>query len=267
MDLFVYLSKFLPQLVYPAGLIFFMLFAAILLIRHRKLLKILLITALVVLWISGNPLPSAFLIRRLEKFYPPYTGEETADVIVVLGGGTETKSYPRQITEISGAGDRILYASDLYQKGFGKYLLTGGSYINWIHQTESSPASELAEIAEKLGVPKDRIIIQNTSVNTQEEAVYDAEILRKMGVGKIILVTSATHMRRAVGLFEAQGLEVIPAPTDYNFSDDEWDILTSFSWSRLFMNIVPQSSNMSSLETALKEYIGIAVYRLRGWMD
>ena len=267
MDLFVYFSKLLPQLVYPAGIIFLILIAAILLISHRKLLKILLITALILLWVSGNSYPAAFLTRSLETTYPPFTGEETAEVIVVLGGGTETKSYPRQITEISGAGDRILYASDLYQKGFGKYLLTGGSYINWIHQTESSPASELAEIAEKLGVPKDKIIIQNTSVNTREEAVNDAEILSKMGVGKIILVTSATHMRRAVGLFEAQGLDVIPAPTDYSFSDDDWETLTSFSWSRLFTSIIPQSSNMNSLETALKEYIGIAVYRFRGWME
>jgi len=267
MDLFVYLSKFLPQLVYPAGIIFLILLAAILLIRHKKLLKILLISALLILWITGNPYPSAFLIRSLEKTYPPFQGDEIADVIVVLGGGTETKGYPRQITEISGAGDRILYASDLFLQGFGKYLLTGGSYIHWINQTQSSPASEMAEVAQKLGVPKDKIILQNTSLNTREEAVNDAEILKRMNVDKIILVTSATHMRRAVGLFEAQGLEVIPAPTDYSYSDEEWNTLTSFSWSRLYTSLIPQSSNMSSLETALKEYIGIAVYRIRGWME
>ncbi|MHC1770519.1 MAG: YdcF family protein [Flexilinea sp.] len=267
MDLFVYLSKFLPQLIYPASLVTVFLILALVFTKHKKWQKLFLIIALAVLLICGNQFPSALLIRSLETAYPPFDGSKKAEVIVLLGGGTETKEYPRQIVEISGAGDRILYGAHLINEGYGKYLLTGGRYIDWLHDTGTSPASEMAEIAVDLGVPEEQIIIQDKSVNTREEAEADAEILRGMGVDEIILVSSATHMRRAVGLYEAQGLKVIPAPTDYSFSDEEWKTLTTFSWSRFYTYIIPQASNMNSLETALKEYIGIAVYKMRGWMD
>ncbi len=267
MDVFVYLSKFLPLLVYPAGAVTILLILALIFSRRKHLQKLFLILALVILFICGNPFPAAWLTRSLESAYLPFDGTKKAEVIVVLGGGTETKAWPRQMVEISGAGDRILYGAELLNAGYGDYLLTGGSYIDWQHGTDSSPASEMAEIAVKLGVPKDKILVQDRSINTQEEAVEDAKILRELGVDEIILVTSATHMMRSVGLFEAQGLKVIPAPTDYGYTDDDWETLMTFSWARLHTYIIPQASNMSSLETALKEYIGIVVYRLRGWMD
>lgn len=267
MDLFVYLSKFLPLLVYPAGAVTLLLILTLVFLKRPRARKVCIILALAILFIAGNPLPSAFLIRSLETAYPPFDGSKTAEVIVLLGGGTESKSYPRQTVEISGAGDRILYGAALLKAGLGNYLLTGGSYIDWQQNTDSSPAAEMASIAMDLGIPAEKIIIQDRSVNTQEEAVEDAKILKEMGVDEVILVTSATHMRRAVGLFEAQGLNVIPAPTDYRYSDADWENLMTFNWARLYTYIIPQSSNMSALETALKEYLGILVYRINGWIN
>ena len=144
-------------------------------------------------FIAGNKLPGAFLIRKLEQTYPPYNGSQKADAIVVLGGGTVTKSEPRQIVEINGAGDRVIYAVQLYRSGAADKLLLGGSYITWrdgVVSTEggsvSSPASEMAELMRMFDVPEEALIIQDHSVNTAEEAADDAKILRELGCEKII---------------------------------------------------------------------------------
>ena len=124
----------------------------------------------------------------------------------------------------------------------------------------------MAELLVMFGIPQEDILVQDRSLNTAEEAEEDAKILKELGLNKIILVSSATHMRRAVPLFEKQGLEVIPAPTDYSFSDREWEDLLHVDWENLYTYIIPTIGNMQSFQNALKEYLGYFVYRLRGWM-
>lgn len=271
--MFVYLSKMLPNLVYPAGVIAILLLAGLILCRSQRSKNILMGILLAFVFITGNKLPGAFLIHNLEQAYPAYNGAEKADAIVVLGGGTVTKSSPRQIVEVNGAGDRIFYAAQLYREGKAPKILLGGSYIRWrdgevlSEDGISSPASEMKELmAGFLGIPETDLIIQDRSVNTAEEAADDAVILKEQGLNKILLVTSATHMRRAVPLFKKQGLEVIPAPTDYSFSDQEWQNMLNFDLATAYTFILPSISNMSTLENALKEYIGYFVYHLKGWL-
>jgi uncharacterized SAM-binding protein YcdF (DUF218 family) len=266
-SLFVYLSKFLPTLVYPAGITFISLILALALFNRPKWRKGLLWFALAVLFISGTPFLSGFLNRSLEDNYAPFDGSKKAQVIVVMGGGTDSKEYPRQMVEVSGAGDRILYSAQLLKDGYGEKLLFGGTYYEVLSGEKRSIARDMADVAVMVGVPQDAILLQEKSLNSYEEAVEDAAVLKTLDVTEIILVTSATHMTRAVGLFEKQGLQVIPAPTDFGYSDQDWKNFTSLDWKKWYTYLIPQSSNMSSLETALKEYIGIAVYRLRGWMD
>ena len=270
--MFVFLSKFLPNLIYPAGMIVFLLLIGLIFCKSGKAKNRLMWILLVFILVSGNKLPGAYLIRKLEKAYPVYTGTDRADAIVVLGGGTVTKSLPRPMVEVNGAGDRIIYAAELYRQGLADRILLGGSYIPWrdgevlTENGVSSPASEMAELmTDSFGIPEDALLIQDRSVNTYEEAVEDAKILRENGLSKIILVSSATHMRRAVPLFEKQGLEVIPAPTDFSFSDQEWENLLRFDLETAWSFIVPTIGSMETLQNAMKEYIGYFVYDLRGW--
>lgn len=269
--MFVYLSKFLMQLVYPTGIVFLILVIS-LLTRREKLRKGLLIAAAGVLFVCGNRFTGALLLRSLESAYPPYNGEESAGAVVVLGGCTESKGYPRQTVEVNGAGDRILYGADLVLQGKADTLLVGGSYIDWqdgvtiVDDKVSSPASEMAEIAVRLGVPEEQILIQDRSLNTAEEAEHDAEMLREKGIDRVILVTSASHMRRAAALFKKQGLEVVPAPTDFSYSDAQWEDITRITWKNAYLYLIPGTSAIRTFETAVKEYIGIFVYRLRGWI-
>ncbi len=269
--MFVYLSKILTALAAPGALLaLLLLFGA--LIRKPKVKNAVLWLAFAFLMILGNKLPGAYLTRQLEQTYPPYDGTQTADAIVVLGGGTVSKSYPRQIVEVNGAGDRVIYASKLWHDGAAPLLLCSGSYISWrdgetvVDGSVTSPASENAELARMLGVDADAIITQDRSVNTAEEARDNAALLKERGIKRVILVTSAMHMRRAVALFEKQGLEVIPAPTDYSYSDEQWENEITFSWAKAYEFIVPSIGNIRSLENALKEYLGYFVYGLRGWL-
>ena len=262
--MFVYLSKLLPYLVYPAGIITILVLAGLIFCRSAKAKDRLLWLILLFVFAAGN---------KLEQTYPVYDGSEKADAIVVLGGGTITKSDPRPIVEVNGAGDRILYAVKLYRDGAADMILSGGSYISWRDgevMTEngiSSPASEMADLMiNLLDVPQEAVLIQDSSVNTYEEAVEDAKLLKERGMDRILLVSSATHMRRAVPLFEKQGLEVIPAPTDFSYSDQEWENLLRFDGATAYTFFIPTVSGMETLQNALKEYLGYFIYHLRGWI-
>ncbi len=266
MDWFVYFSKLIPTFIYPVGLTFVFLVVSLCCFRSDKWRKRFLVAALLVIWVSGLPFPAAWLTRALETAYPPLGSGEKADMIVVLGGGTESFETPRPMVEVGGAGDRILYAAKLYHEGSAGKILFGGAYFSVLSGEKTSVASEMAAVAKLLNVPEEDILLQETSLNTAEEAVADAEILRKQGVKKIIVVTSATHMYRAAGLFIKQGFEVIPAPTDYSYSDAEWKNLTTLTAEKWYQYVIPQSGNIRAFETALKEYLGIFVYRIRGWL-
>ncbi len=270
--MFVYLSKVLPNLVYPAGLIMFMTLIGLIFCRSARAKNCVLWLILIFVLVTGNKLPGGLLIRKLEQAYPAYDGTQTADAIVVLGGGTITKSAPRQIVEVNGGGDRITYAVKLYRDGAADKLLLGGSYIRWRDgevlsgDAVSSPASEMAELMKMYGIPEEALLIQDKSLNTAEEAAEDAKILKELGISRIILVSSATHMRRAVPLFEKQGLEVIPAPTDYSFSDREWENFLRFDAATAYTFFIPAIGNMEALQNAVKEYLGYYVYKMRGWI-
>ena len=90
--------------------------------------------------------------------------------------------------------------------------------------------------------------------------------VKELGMNRILLVSSATHMRRAVPLFEKQGLEVIPAPTDFSYSDQEWENLLRFDGATAYTFFIPTVSGMETLQNALKEYLGYFIYHLRGWI-
>ena len=81
---------------------------------------------------------------------------------------------------------------------------------------------------------------------------------------RILLVTSAAHMPRAVELFKAQGLDVIPAPTDYAVTETEWKNLISPDITTQVFNFIPNSSSLSLTTNIMKEYVGILVFRLKG---
>lgn len=264
--MFIFLSKFLPQFVYPIGFAFFALWLSYFLWKKKpELARWVVLAVLMVIWIMGNGWVATSLTRSLEWRYLPPVAIPEADVIVVLGGGTHSEQYPRQLVEVNGAGDRVLYSAWLYHQGAAPKILLSGGYIGWTGERDA-PADDMAEILGWLDVPSDALILERTSRNTYENAVNSKVILDEMGVNRIILVTSALHMPRSVAIFEKQGLEVIPMPTDYDVTEERWQQLWELDLATQIFNLIPSASNLSTTTTILKEYIGMAIYRLRGWM-
>lgn len=260
----VFLSKLVPLFVYPLGLACIFLAAALLVKRRPGWVRFSTAAALAILWLGGNNWVSISLTKSLEWRYLPSEDLPEAEAIVVLGGGTASPDYPRQIVEIGGAGDRVIYAGWLYHQGAAPNLLLTGGNISWMGYRGETPAEEMASILMMLGVPQDAVWLETESRNTYENALYSQEMLALKGIDKIILVTSAQHMPRAVGLFEKQGLEVIPAPTDYSVTEGSWARLWEPDLITQVFNLLPKVTNLATTTSVMKEYFGILIYRLVG---
>jgi uncharacterized SAM-binding protein YcdF (DUF218 family) len=248
------------------GLACILLIISLFLRGRRRAETILVLIALVVLWVGGNRWVSMSLTRSLEWQYLPPADAPKVDAIVVLGGSTNAAQYPRPLVEIGGAGDRILYAAYLFKLGKAPFILLSGGNIEWQGTQNSTPATEMAEIMGMLGVPQDVLWLQDKSQNTHEDATYSSKMLAEKGAHRILLVTSALHMPRSVALFKKQGLEVIPAPSDYRVTEINWADLSSGSIESYIINFFPDVSEMGATVNALKEYFGIAVYKVMGWI-
>ncbi len=263
--MFIFLSKFLPLLVYPVGLITILLLAALLTPRRPGWQRASLLLALLLLILGGNRWVAAGLTYALERQHLPAEEIPPADAIVLLGGGTQSPFYPRPLVEVNSAGDRIIYAAWLYRQGKAEHILVTGGTIEWLG-SESSPAEDTAQLLEMLQVPPEALWLEGESRNTHENAVNSRAILESKGVERLILVTSAAHMPRSAALFRQQGFEVIPAPTDFRITSADWEQLRSSNLLAHMMTLVPTADNLVMTTGALKEYLGLLIYRLRGWL-
>lgn len=264
--MFVFLSKFLPNFVYPFGLVFLLVLLALFLRRRPRLQTTALVIILVIMLVTGNRWLAYSLARSLEWQYLPLDPIPSADAIVVLGGGTESEQYPRPTVEVNSAGDRVLYAGKLFKEGKAPHMLLSGGNIDWLYGRRMTPAEEMAQILELMDIPRDAMWLQPKSQNTYEDALYCSQMLKEKGIQRVLLVTSAQHMPRSVALFRHQGIDVIPAPVDYTVTQSGWDNLFSFDLQTTLVNLVPNVGSMSLTSGILKEYLGMWVYHLRGWL-
>jgi uncharacterized SAM-binding protein YcdF (DUF218 family) len=264
--MFIFLSKLLPLFAYPLGIACILLLVALAYRKNTRTCSSLIIAALAVLWLSSTTGFSNLLARSLEWRYPSPQEIPSADVIVVLGGGTEPAANPRPTVEVNGAGDRVLYAASLYKNGKADHILLSGGTIAWLDEGGTTPAEDMASILTSIGIPQEALWLETVSQNTYENALYSKEILAENEIERILLVTSALHMPRAVALFEKQGLEVIPIPVDFSITEDESPQTRSDLFLSKVIDVIPQASNLSLTTNAMKEYIGYFVYKLQGWL-
>lgn len=259
----IFLSKFLPLFFYPLGLACLILFVALITSKNRTWRIAWIVLPLVVLFLGGNRWISSSLVHSLESRYAPLQEDQRADLAVVLAGGTDSMEYPRQMVEVNGAGDRILYSAQLYRKGHAPKLLLCGGDIAWMDYSESSPAEDMAAILRDIGIPGDALWLEGESRNTSENALNCANYAKEKGIIRIILVTSAMHMPRSVMMFEDQGMEVIAAPTDFSITDASWEGLWHGKIENVLINLIPNASSLSQSTNALKEYLGMLWYQLQ----
>lgn len=260
---FLFLSKLLPLFLYPLGLACLLLVVALVLQWNRsRWVSLPIVGALIVLLIGGNSWVSSSLVRSLEWRHLP---EEipSAEAIVVLGGAIRAASAPRPMIDVNEHGDRVLYAAKLYQDRKAPLIIAAGGRIPWFGE-ERPESADMAILLQTLGVPASAIIEEPDSLNTYENAVNVREILEARGIERIILVTSAFHMPRSLLIFKRQGINAIPAPTDFLVTEPSLEGPDSLQ--ETILSFLPGASHLEKTTSALKEYIGIVVYRLRGWI-
>jgi len=250
----IYLNKILPVICLPIGLTVVLVGAGLIL---RK--RVLCWAGLGLLLLLSTGFVSGKLMRWVEGVEDRSVIQdvETADAIVVLSGMIEErKNAP--LGEWSGAVDRFEGGVDLFQAGKATLLIFTGGWVPWM--PKAKPEGEiLAQRAVKLGVPKDKILVTGKAQNTEEEAIAVRQVGRNWWVTgskpRIILVTSAFHMRRAEMLFRKSGFEVTPFPVDYQTSGNSGITPLSF---------LPSAHALARSEIAIREIIGFAYYWVIG---
>ncbi len=171
-----------------------------------KCLKILIfIVLLIVLVFFGH----SFMLDKAGKLIYKKDELKPADVIVVLAG--EDK-------------ERVEYGAYLFREEWAKkdHIIMAGGPLVWKY----SWASLMKEHAEYLGIPGKSILLEDKSRNTEENAKYTKEILRKYGYKSVILITSPYHSRRASAIFQkvmGKDIKIISAPVANSwFKFEEW---------------------------------------------
>ena len=251
----LFLSKLLPILVYPLGLAIVLgLFA---LVRGKRMGRGALALALVILWIGSMPASSSWLLCQLESEYPPVPIETLphADVAIVLGGSIGQPLPPRVTSHLSDAADRVLYAARLFRAGKVDRILVSGGNLPW--EAGVKPESQLVtDLLIEFGVRPDAIFQDAASRNTRKNGVSSAIFMQAHAWRTALLVTSGAHMPRALAAFRRVGLNVTAAATD---------IKVVYPLYRSTPDLLPDAGALAQPTDAIKEWIGLVVYRARAW--
>lgn len=255
--MFFTLSKVVYFLITPSNfLIFTALIGVLLLIATaRRLGGTLALLGTLGLLVGGlSPLSDLALLPLEQRFAPfPEDGPAPAGIIV-LGGGIESGlSEARDQVVVNDAGERPIYFADLARRFPGARLVfSGGSGFVGGGIAEADIVSRQADA---LGLPRARMILENRSRNTRENAVFSAALVQPKPDERWLLVTSAWHMPRAVGCFRQAGFRVTAFPVDYR----------TRGWGDAARVNGFASDGLLQLDLAMKEWIGLAVYRLAGY--
>ena len=213
-------SKLVIWFLSPLGAAFCLAGLALALAWRRRLRSsmALAVLAFVWLWAWSMPMLSHLLGNSIEQQYPqmPIAALAKAQAIVVLGGAVSPPPLGGSEIDLDSAADRVWYAARLFHAGKAPMLILSGGYDPERHAY--SEARAMAAFLTDLGVPDRAMVLEEQSRNTRQNAAYSAALLKARGIDRILLVTSALHMPRAFALFTAQGLQVIPAPTDFEAS-------------------------------------------------
>lgn len=217
-----------------------------------------LLAALIVYWFVACRAGSGVLVSGLDEGMPRVRSSEDArgaQVIVVLSGGALTPVVSGRFGRIPAYGTvlRALEGARVFNAiGATLVIASGGSPES---ERLVKPEGEVVRDAMvSAGVPAAAIVEENSSTTTREQAVYVAPMLRARGATRFVLVTSATHMRRALAVFRAEGLDPVPSTAPL-YSDNA--VLPPL--------LMPNVGSLSISDQAIYDYGAYVYYWWSGW--
>ena len=258
-ELFFILSKLAWGLLSPTNLIMlFMALGTFFLFKGAiaAAKKVLISTVVVTLLLTVYPFGDSVIYPLESRFNKPLVMPEQIDGIIVLGGGEQLKtSLSWNSAELGAGGDRYIGAAILAKRyPSAPVIFTGGNNLLRF-QGKGDEGSIAQRLLIAIGIEKDRLLIESQSRNTNENFLFTRPLLPEI-TGRYLLVTSAFHMPRAMGIARQQGLNVIAYPVDYRSNKPalrQWGF-----------NLY---EHLEVLEPAWREWLGLTVYYLTGKTD
>ena len=253
-------SKLFWLIAQPLSLGFFLAFFGFLfgLFGLARIRNTLLASALIIQFLALFTTTGAVATGVLERrFQRPALLTEAPVCAIILGGGFDgTVTKIRGNTEFGAAGDRFiegLRLARLYPDM--KLVITGGDPT--LDHSSEGDADIAARFYADMGLDSNRVILENQSRNTEENAAFTAPILKAQNLPTCLLITSAFHMPRSVGLFRKSGVDFTPWPVDFKTTGQE----------TLTLDFFELGNNAMLLELSLHEYVGLLASFLSGKSD
>jgi uncharacterized SAM-binding protein YcdF (DUF218 family) len=260
-SLFFALSKTLGVMALPTNFMIGlgMLGALLCATRWAWFGRRLMIAAFVLLAVCAYSPLGNLLLYPLESRFPPWTPAGGApDGIIMLGGSIDADlSAAHGTPVVRSAADRIIAGALLARRyPNARVVFTGGS-ADLIFD-EAREADFASTIFEGLGIDKSRLIMERSSRNTYENAIFTRDLLQPKPGEHWLLVTSAFHMPRSVGLFRKAGFPVEAYPVDWHVGRSTADILSFTQFAH---------EGLSRTDIGMREWMGLVAYWLRGRID
>jgi uncharacterized SAM-binding protein YcdF (DUF218 family) len=246
------ITKIMLSLMLPPASLILLMAAGFLIIKFKRLFGgILIVSGVLLLYLLSISPVSDFLLKPLERNTPPaHARHGQADAVVVLGGGVSDLSWLELEPQPSAASiERLVAGVRLYKELHIPLVIVGGNGNPF--QQEIKEADAMGRIAVALGVPVKDIIVENAPRNTLESARASKNLIKG---NRIILVTSAYHMKRSSAMFRKQGFVVAQAPAGYR-SEQRGPSLYS---------CLPRAESLHDSSAALAEFLGLFWYTITG---
>ena len=255
--MFFVLSKVLAFLAIPSNIILGIgvLGLLLLLTRFRRSGVRLMVACLMLLMVIGLLPIGMALIAVLENRFPPgKEGGPPVTGIIVVGGPINSRmSVLRGSVSISSGVERLIEGAALARRHPAARLVFTGGNPSLLHN-DPPESFYAAQLFEQLGVPVSRLVLEDKSRNTEENAVFTKRLVDPKPGERWLLVTSAMHMPRAVGVFRKAGFPVEPYPVD-------WHTLPGANLLRIPRSLL---NGVVALDTASHELVGLLMYWITG---
>ncbi|MBI3493393.1 MAG: YdcF family protein [Acidobacteria bacterium] len=220
----------------------------------RRWLTALLLTY----WFLATPFGAWLTSLPMSARYRPLETREQArgaQAVVVLGGGTLSHvADGMALDDVGSTAFRLIEAVRVYKLLGDPLVVVSGGNTQQLEPPRPE-AHAYREAAISLGVPASRIVVEDRGMTTREEAVYLKPILAARGLTQCVIVTSPTHMGRALAAFRAVGLDPVPSAAR------QWGNQEMSLWS-----IMPTRQSLTVSDTALYDYLATVYYWMRGWL-
>ena len=259
--MFYFLSKIFDILLSPLSWALILIFLGAPLSRRalrkgRGRPKLALLGLVVLVVFSLEPVSNALFGHLESMAVRTMDPEKHYDAVVLLGGLVDEKAMEKSRSlSVNDNIERLLGTLAVMKEGRADYAIISGAPVDT--RTPYAEAQVLADQLVLLGIPRERVIVENKAMNTRENATYSAEVARAHGFEKVLIVTSAFHMRRALACYEKAGMHVDTLPVDYRTYAPA---AASGSW-------LPRASHLERSTAAIREWTGFYIYRARGYVD